>query len=1038
MSSIVASIIIPTYNASRYIKPCIESVITQDEKNIEILIVDDGSTDDTIDILNEYASKDARIHIYRQEHQNAGAARNLGIHNAQGEYLFFLDADDFFEKNLVSSSVRRCREHGADLCVYKIKQYYDDTQKIEPANFAFVEKNFPQEQVFTARDMPKNIFNSFMNWAWNKCFRADFIKSNNIRFQEILKTNDFYFVAVCLLSAKITVLRNELVYYRKNTGISTQDTNDKAPCDFLKAFDAVQKYMEKCNIYQLYKESFIRHKVGGIVYNLRSLKTRQAFMRLFYNIKSNHNHCDFIKNTNIFNMLNGGGRYADIFLLNVDEFIEKYKILLFNAKKSEEDVMVKVSVLVPTLNVRPYIEECLDSIVNQTLRAIEIICIDAGSTDGTLEVLREYAQKDSRIRVIQSDKKSYGYQMNLGLDAATGEYIGIVESDDYIREDMYEHQYALAKSADLDLIKADYKIFYGDKDHRKFVSRKIYHIREMYNKIISYADGADVFSIYVVIWTGIYKSSFIKDNNIRFNETPGASYQDNGFNFQAMALAKKVWCMGDDFYRLRRDNPNSSVYNKKKVYVLCEEYDFVKRFIAEKFPHDIQLYRIHCLKRFHNYMWNLDRIAEEFKKEFLVRFAEDFREDYQNGHICEPHFTAREILKLKAIIEKEDHAFADYDAERREKYKHQLLRWYRNKTGKFLDFDNPETFNEKIQWLKLYDSTPIKTRLADKYLVREWVADKIGEQYLIPLLGVYDNFDQIDFGSLPDRFVIKCNHGCAYNVIVKNKNYFDIDDAKQKINVWLQEKFAFENGCEMHYKNINPIIIESFLENKDEDLYDYKFWCFDGKVKYIQFLSERNTNGLKMAFYDTNWNKQKFVYSYPLDSKTIERPDNLDEMIFLAEKLSKGFSHVRVDLYRLDDGTIYFGEMTFTSASGICRWNDKKIDRQFGDWIKLPDKAYNIDTKEYYTLEKCKKSILRKVAVGEERLVLLGPIPLYSKTKKNGTTRISILGMSVYKNTSKDNKKNVSIFGIPVYSVKKTDRKKIKRILFIKYSCKHR
>lgn len=696
--------------------------------------------------------------------------------------------------------------------------------------------------------------------------------------------------------------------------------------------------------------------------------------------------------------------------------------------------MVKVSVLVPTLNVRPYIEECLDSIVNQTLRAIEIICIDAGSTDGTLEVLREYAQKDSRIRVIQSDKKSYGYQMNLGLDAATGEYIGIVESDDYIREDMYEHQYTLANSADLDLIKADYKIFYGDKEHRKFVSRKISTDNERYNRIINYNENADIFNVNVVIWTGIYKSSFIKDNNIRFNETPGASYQDNGFNFQVLALAKRVWCMDDDFYRLRRDNPNSSVFNKNKVYVLCEEYDFIKRFISEKFPQDVQLYRIHCLKRFHNYMWNLDRIAEEFKKEFLVRFAKDFQADFYAGHVCEPYFSAREIMKLTAILEKKDHGFSDYDAKRREKYRQELLQWYRRATGKILDLDHPRTFNEKIQWLKLYDSTPIKTRLADKYLVREWVAEKIGEKYLIPLLGVYDSFDQIDFDSLPDRFVIKCNHGCTYNIIVKNKNFFDIDDAKQKINAWIQENFAFKNGCEMHYKNINPIIIESFLENKDEDLYDYKFWCFEGKVKYIQFLSERNTNGLKMAFYDANWNKQKFVYSYPLDSKTIERPDNLDEMISLAEKLSKDFSHVRVDLYRLDDGTIYFGEMTFTSASGICRWNDKKIDRQLGDWIKLPEKAYNVDTKEYYNLEKSKKKLIRKFKFSDEKLVTIGDIPLYHRTKRDGKTKVYLCGLQIYKKTKISNRKRLTLLGIPIYSVKHEGFKTTRRILFIRYT----
>ena len=1033
MNKLAASIIIPTYNSSTYIKPCLESVINQDEKNIEILIIDDGSTDDTVAILNEYASKDVRIRIFRQEHQNAGAARNLGIRNAQGEYFFFLDADDFFEDNLVSSAVKRCRETHADLCVYKIKQYYNDTKKFESANFDFVEKNFPPKKVFTASDMPENIFNSFMNWAWNKCFSADFIKKYNIRFQEISKTNDFYFVAVCLLNAKITVLRKELVYYRKNTGVSTQDTNDRAPCDFLKAFDAVQEYMVKNNIYEMYKKSFIRHKVGGIVYNLLSLKTLQAFITLFYNIKSMHNHCEFIKNTNIFNILNNGERYFDIFLLNVDQFIKKYKLSLSTVKNLEDTEMVKVSVLVPTLNVRPYIEECIDSIINQTLKEIEIICIDAGSTDGTLEVLQHYTQKDARVRLLQSDKKSYGYQMNLGLDAAKGEYIGIVESDDYIREDMYEHQYALAKSADLDFIKADFKVFYGDKDDRRFVPRKMSRNYGLYNKILSYTNDAKIFNIDVVIWTGIYKSSFIKSNNIRFNETPGASYQDNGFNFQATALAKKVWLMDDDFYRLRRDNPNSSVFSKKKVYALCEEYDFIKQFINEKFPHDVQLYRIHCVKRFHNYMWNLDRIAEEFKKEFLVRFAEDFRADFQAGHICEPYFTANEIKKLTAILEKEDHAFSDYDAERREKYKQELLQWYRRATGRILDLDNPKTFNEKIQWLKLYDSTPIKTRLADKYLVREWVAEKIGEKYLVPLLGVYDNFDQIDFDSLPQRFVIKCNHGSGWNVIVKNKALLDLREAKRKIDYWMASDFSVQAGYELHYRDIpRKIIIEKFIDDIGESVYDYRFICSNGKILQIWIDIASGTPDHKRTVYDADWNELDVRITWPKLDTPMRRPDNFSELKRLAEVLSMDFNQVRVDFYNVN-GKIYFGEMTFSSLSGIGKFIPEKSGKMLGKQIPLPEKAYNVDTKQYYTLEK-EKGLIRKFKFDNEKLILIGDIPLYHRIKRNGKKKISLCGLQLYKKTRTDSKKKLSLLGIPVYSVKREGFRTTRRILFIRYS----
>ena len=250
--------------------------------------------------------------------------------------------------------------------------------------------------------------------------------------------------------------------------------------------------------------------------------------------------------------------------------------------------------------------------------------------------------------------------------------------------------------------------------------------------------------------------------------------------------------------------------------------------------------------------------------------------------------------ELNDLRRKETYRFQRYASP--DKYPLILKDWFLDRTGEILNLDNPRTFNEKIQWMKLYDSTPIKTRLADKYLVREWVAEKIGDKYLIPLLGVWDSFDDIDFDALPDRYALKCNHGCAYNLIVKNKNELDKAKARQVFNRWMSEDFAYKAGLELHYSGIpRKIIAEAYIENTgthEGDLYDYKFWCFNGKVKYIQFLSERNTRGLKMAFYDLNWKKQDFAYSVPLDTKDVEKPGNLDEMIALAEKLAEGFNHV--------------------------------------------------------------------------------------------------------------------------------------------------
>jgi hypothetical protein len=272
-----------------------------------------------------------------------------------------------------------------------------------------------------------------------------------------------------------------------------------------------------------------------------------------------------------------------------------------------------------------------------------------------------------------------------------------------------------------------------------------------------------------------------------------------------------------------------------------------------------------------------------------------------------------------------------------DKYPEILSDWFQTKNGKKLHLSNPKTFNEKIQWLGLYDLTALKTRLCDKYLVREWIKEKIGEEYLIPLLGVYNSFDEINFDELPDQFALKANHGCGWNVIVKDKKVLDMQKIKSDFAFWMSSNYAYQFGLQLQYRDIEPkIIIEQYMKNLDGDLFDYKVFCFDGKPVYIMFLSDRAV-GLKMAFYDTDWNLQPFVYSYPRNDKVVPKPACLEEMLRLSEKLSKGFSHVRVDFYVLNDGTIKFGEMTFSSASGTCKWNPPEYDLILGDMITLPN-----------------------------------------------------------------------------------------------------
>ncbi|MBR2774964.1 MAG: hypothetical protein IKD73_08280 [Selenomonadaceae bacterium] len=267
-----------------------------------------------------------------------------------------------------------------------------------------------------------------------------------------------------------------------------------------------------------------------------------------------------------------------------------------------------------------------------------------------------------------------------------------------------------------------------------------------------------------------------------------------------------------------------------------------------------------------------------------------------------------------------------------------LAQDFQQRRGKPLDFANLQTFTEKMQWIKLYDATPLKSRLADKFLVRSWITEKIGAQYLIPLLGVWDSFDDIDFNALPDQFVLKCNHGSAMNVVVRDKHSFDKQRAREKFNAWLAQDFALL-FLELHYTRINrKIIAEKFMQDGDApDLTDYKFWCFGGKPTYCKVITER-TQSPRLDYFDMNWQHMNFEQNNQPNSEHPEQippPKNFELMKTLAAKLSEGFAHVRVDFYEIG-GRVYFGEMTFTPGAGNFSYKSEGTDEYLGTLLTLP------------------------------------------------------------------------------------------------------
>ena len=313
--------------------------------------------------------------------------------------------------------------------------------------------------------------------------------------------------------------------------------------------------------------------------------------------------------------------------------------------------MPKVSVIVPVYNVEPYLKECMESIVRQTLKDIEIICVNDGSTDGSLKILKEYAEKDERIILIDKENGGYGLAMNIGLDRATGEYIGIVEPDDYVALTMYEDLYNTAAENDLDLVKADFYRFYTEDDRMIHIAAHLSADPQDYGTVFRPTDRISSFFYVMNNWAGIYRLSFLQENRIRHNETPGASFQDNGFWFQTFMYAGRAMIVDKPYYRVRRDNPNSSTRSVSKVYAMNIEYDYIRGLIMRNPEMWEKLKGVYWRKRYHNYYATMQRIAPEFIPEYRQQVAKELKHGYGRGEFGPDDFREGEWKLVTDMME---------------------------------------------------------------------------------------------------------------------------------------------------------------------------------------------------------------------------------------------------------------------------------------------------------------------------------------------------------------------------------------------------
>lgn len=301
--------------------------------------------------------------------------------------------------------------------------------------------------------------------------------------------------------------------------------------------------------------------------------------------------------------------------------------------------MAKVSVIVPIYNVSAYLREALDSLVCQTLKELEIICVNDGSTDNSLDIIREYAAKDDRIVVITGPNGGYGRAMNRGLDRASGEYVGILEPDDYVVPEMFEELYRTASGHDLDLVKADFYRFTRDGNGTEHLQYELLDkTKTHYGQLLCPAEDPSCIRFTMNTWTGIYRRDFLEMHHIRHNETPGASFQDNGFFFQTFVRARRAMLVNKPYYRNRRDNPNSSVKSKEKVYCMNVEMDHIRDLLMEEPEIWERFQGMYWWLKYRNYWFTYDRIDESYKEEYMTRFRREMKRAMQLEQLREADF----------------------------------------------------------------------------------------------------------------------------------------------------------------------------------------------------------------------------------------------------------------------------------------------------------------------------------------------------------------------------------------------------------------
>lgn len=606
------SIVVPVYNVEKYLRQCMDSILNQTLADIEVICVDDGSTDSSPEILKEYAVKDTRVTVLRQKNAGAGAARNTGLAKARGTYLSFLDSDDFFEPTMLEKAVRRIEEDNADFVVFRCDHYLDDLKTFKKADYTLKVSNFPPYRPFNYNQITDNVFRTFVGWAWDKVYRRSFVLDNHLLFQEQRTTNDMLFVFSALVIArKITYLDEVLAHQRRNNNSSLSNTREKSWFCFYNALCALKSFLQERGLFERLERDFVNYVVHFSLWNLNTI-TGPCKEKLYNKLRG-----EWLQNLGVL------GHDRDYFC-NKREYEQLVDILDYDFKEYE----TQISVVIPVHNGEAYIRQCLDSVLTkQDGVSVEVICVDDCSTDKTPDILHEYAEKYPNFRSLRNKNNIFaGRSRNRGLKEAHGQYIHFMDADDYAEENVYQKLYKIAHDNRLDWLKTTAEAF--DDNTGKKVNNSRYSMSKMYRgfdgTLLDFHRFPQKFldNMAVVPWNAIYNRRFLLDNNIFFNNL--YCVNDRSFFIETCIKGKRMMVARHCIVH-HRTNVSTSLVAKRAEHFDCqfESYKLMEKYCADNHVSEEVRYQV---------------LANEMKDmlSWYKRFPEEVREmEHLNERIRE-------------------------------------------------------------------------------------------------------------------------------------------------------------------------------------------------------------------------------------------------------------------------------------------------------------------------------------------------------------------------------------------------------------------